>query len=136
MASFEPVAAAVGAGAGGLAGLAAALAAPPGGAAAAAAAPGDDDRKFSVEHDSEDKRYRDFRDVYKACRRQTWPDFPVPGPDTYVWCGNFVLEHGPTPMARHSKWKAEVCLPPDDPNVMKKLHKEFISQLKNECNNQ
>ncbi|CAE8674030.1 unnamed protein product [Polarella glacialis] len=78
---------------------------------------GGDVRTLAVKYDSEGKRHREFREAVLLMSEDDFPDYPVRGPRTLLWCLRFILENGPTPNAWHGKWRSECKLQNTDPGV-------------------
>ena len=99
---------------GGLAGLAAAIgmggAGPlgPGGAAGGGVVPAGggalDVRVMTVNYEQSGERFRSFAVGVTLLEEARWPDSPVKGPPTVIWCCKFMLANGGTPTGWHQKW--------------------------------
>ena len=103
---------------------------PPGGALAAPgilavgvppvvppAAPLRDARVLDVVYDQLGQRHLDFREAVLKMREDPWPDWPIAGPRTALWCCRFIAQHGSTPMGRHVRWRQEAGLTDSDLGV-------------------
>ncbi|CAK0851368.1 unnamed protein product, partial [Prorocentrum cordatum] len=82
-----------------------------------AAANAPDLRVLAATHDGRGQRFLDFREGLLAQSEHAWADFPVRGPRTTHWVLQHIQRHGGTPLARHSRWRSENGLDPDDAGV-------------------
>ena len=101
-------------------GLVAAALAGAGAAAVGAAAPAAavDARTLPVLYDMRGLRFRSFNSAMEQVSQDPWPDWPVKGPRTVLWCLQFMAANGGSPTAWHSKWQAEQKLDAAHPNVI------------------
>lgn len=98
------------------------LAAPAGAEAAAAAGPPGglrthDIRVLSVLYDNNGERFREYGDAIQFLDEVVWPDSPVKGPSTVLWCLKFMKTYGGTPLGWHTKWKGLARLQDSDAGV-------------------
>ena len=47
-----------------------------------------------------------------------WPDWPVTGVNTVLWCLKFMLQKSGSPLAWHAQWKSTGKLQDNDPIVL------------------
>ena len=71
---------------------------------AAGADPVGDARLLAIERDSRGRRYRDFKSAVNALSETEWPDWPVVGPRTLLWCRTFISQHFLHPDQLHARW--------------------------------
>ena len=64
-------------------------------------------------YDSHGTRYRDFSSSVRAMRQEPIDDFPLAGERSAAWLYRYILEHGGTPDARHTKWMQEQSIQRD-----------------------
>ncbi|CAK0903820.1 unnamed protein product, partial [Prorocentrum cordatum] len=62
-------------------------------------------------------RFLDFREGVLAQSEHAWADFPVRGPRATHWALQCIQRRGGSPLARHSRWRSEMGLDPDDAGV-------------------
>ena len=53
------------------------------------------------------KRWGNFQSMIDHLAPEDMPDWPLEGERTAEWLCSFIVQHGPTPDARHTKWASE-----------------------------
>ncbi|CAE7335826.1 unnamed protein product, partial [Symbiodinium pilosum] len=93
--------------------------APPVGAAGALAmGVGDDARTLAVRYGTDGKRRRELRDGIELASESIWADWPIKGPRTAKWVGQYFVSNGGSPMSMHNTWKVNCKLQPSDAGVL------------------
>ena len=76
-----------------------------------------DARVLAVKRNAAGHRHRTWQEVVEQCREVDFPDFPLEGPRTVVWCIEFIGRRHGGPMDHHRWWVSVFNLKPDDPGV-------------------
>ena len=76
-----------------------------------------DARVLSLLQNGQGKRERSFRSAVGELQETAWPDWPVVGPRTLLWCCRHVLEHTIHPLEHHSRFKQLASLGHADPGA-------------------
>ena len=109
-------------------GVGAAVPAPVGQAVAVAGgAPTGDVRVLSVLYDTTGERFRNFSDSVQYLEIIKWPDSPVKGPVTVLWCCRFMKINGGSPSSWHHRWQALAKVQSSEPGVQ--AHDAFCRTL-------
>ncbi|CAK0856048.1 unnamed protein product, partial [Prorocentrum cordatum] len=74
-------------------------------------------RVLAAARDGRGQRFLDFREGVLAQSERARADFPVRGPRTTHWALQSIQRRGGSPLARHSRWRTEMGLDPDDAGV-------------------
>lgn len=77
-----------------------------------------DARVLTVQYDAHGQRYRPFREAVADMEEYRWPDWPVTGVMTVLWCLKFMLQKAGSPLAWHAQWKTNGKLSDNDALVM------------------
>ncbi|CAE7297688.1 unnamed protein product [Symbiodinium sp. CCMP2456] len=64
------------------------------------------------------KRRRELRDGVELASESTWSDWPIKGPRTAKWVGQYVVTNGGSPISMHNAWKVNSKLQPSDNGVL------------------
>ncbi|CAE7467165.1 unnamed protein product [Symbiodinium microadriaticum] len=95
----------------------AAAASPPSGGAIGAGI-GDDARTLAVRYGTDGKRRREVRDGVELASESAWGDWPIKGPRTAKWVGQYFVTNGGGPLTMHNTWKVNCKLQPSDNGVL------------------
>ena len=75
---------------------------------------GDDARTLAVRYGTGGKRRRELRDGVELASESVWGDWPIKGPCTAKWVGQYFVSNGGSPMTIHNTWKVNCKLQPSD----------------------
>ena len=70
-----------------------------------------------VQYDIANQRFRSFADSCIILEEVQWPDNPVKGPCSVVWCCRFIKENAGTPNQWHLRWMGLCKLQSSDGGV-------------------
>ena len=74
-------------------------------------------RVLDVKYNSLGNRHREMREAFEASSTDAWPDFPIVGPHTALWCINRAVTNCGTFKNWHEHWKVLCKLTEADPGV-------------------
>lgn len=77
-----------------------------------------DARVLTVQYDGQDQRFRNFRECVNMSNSPEWPDWPLTGPRTTLWCLKWMLNRSGSPTAWHQQWVSLGKLNHSDPLVL------------------
>ena len=63
---------------------------------------GDDARTLAVRYGTDGKRRRELRDGVELASESVWSDWPIKGPRTAKWVGQYFVINGGSPMSMHN----------------------------------
>ena len=90
-------------------------------------APTGDARVLLVLYDTTGERFRNFSESVQYLEIVKWPDTPVKGPVTVLWCCRFMKINGGFPPAWHHRWLALAKVQNSEPGVQ--THDVFCRTL-------
>ena len=87
----------------------------------------DDARTLAVRYSSEGKRRRELREGVELVSESSWGDWPIKGPRTAKWVGQYIVTNGGSPLTMHNTWKSNCKLQPSDNGVLE--HESICKDL-------
>ncbi|CAE7199591.1 unnamed protein product, partial [Symbiodinium natans] len=78
----------------------------------------DDARTLAVRYNAEGQRRREFREAVEKSTESAWTDWPVRGPRTAKWVGQYIANNGGSTFAMHNAWRSNSRLQPSDSGVL------------------
>ncbi|CAE7706879.1 unnamed protein product, partial [Symbiodinium necroappetens] len=91
---------------------------PPPGGGAIGVGMADDARTLAVRYGTDGKRRREVRDGVELASESPWGDWPIKGPRTARWVGQYFVTNGGGPLTMHNTWKVNCKLQPSDNGVL------------------
>ena len=91
---------------------------PPPGGGAIGVGMADDARTLAVRYGTDGKRRREVRDGVELASESPWGDWPIKGPRTAKWVGQYFVTNGGGPLTMHNTWKVNCKLQPSDNGVL------------------
>ena len=88
---------------------------------------GDDARTLAVRYGTDGKRRRELRDGVELASESVWADWPIKGPRTAKWVGQYFVTNGGSPMVMHNTWKVNCKLQGSDNGVLE--HESLCKML-------
>ena len=79
---------------------------------------GDDARTLAVRYGTDGKRRRELRDGVELASESVWGDWPIKGPRTAKWVGQYFVSNGGSPLSMHNAWKVNCKLQASDGGVL------------------